>query len=768
MRQKEDGLISAKVTPLPIAHLITELNQHFLDALKGVVPIWAIAVLIAVALCLPKIRLLPFKVRETLRCVLLIVTALAAVSWAWSLMWASDDAYITFRYAENLVKGHGLVYNPGERVEGYTDFLWAIIAAVVILFKGDPGQASILINLASLVGVIYLVERLGRRLQPAPILLGLAAILVAANYTMASFGTACIETMFAAMLVLLALERVDAGHPLAGGIAGIAATLAHPDHGIFYAVLAAALFLEKSRRKELILYLVPFLALFVPYFLWRWSYYGDLMPNTFYAKSADKLYFEQGIKYLLITIVGGGFWLSLPLGVVGAFHVRKTLIGRYALFILPVYLTYVAKVGGDFMLGRFFVPAIPIWLLMVDAGYRWLMSRNHRRTALCLVLPTTAIALPISAVKPGDIYQGVADEWTFGDFKSFATMEVNSSGVSQGHGIYQQLTARGHTPKIAVWGIGMLGYYAKLPIFDLRGLTSRSVAHLPLERRGRPGHEKVASPGIVVESNSDLSELPVYPAPYAGMTGVSVGGGRFHLVRYDPKVISELPPGIGFQNFANYLDSLVPMLAHKPAFLVACDLWQMREYYFSRNRDDMRKARLAHAAALGDPTLAGLEPLLLETRDFSQLGYKPLRKFSFDATEAAWLPEGRGVDWPVNGLRPEQDYPLGAQGRFVNSFLPPEDEAPTGRLVSPEFQLQGDVVSFLIGGGQAPDVEHIQLLIDNQPVRSATGCDTDWLGRRVWDVSQFKGKLARYVIEDSGSGAWGHVLVDEIVEWQAP
>ena len=753
---------------MPIAHIIDELNQRFLDALKGVVPIWASAVLIAVALCLPRMRLLPFRVRETVRWVLLIITVLAGISWAWSLLWASDDAYITFRYAENLVKGHGLVYNPGERVEGYTDFLWAIIAAVVILFKGDPGQASIIINLASLVGIIFLVERLGRRLQAAPILLGIAAILVAANYTMASFGTACIETMFAAMLVLLALERVDAGHPLAGGIAGIAATLTHPDHGIFYAALAAALFLEKSRRKELILYLIPFFTLFVPYFIWRWSYYGDLMPNTYYAKSADKTYFEQGIKYLLITIVGGGLWLTLPLGAVGAFHARRSLIGRFALIILPVYLTYVAKVGGDFMLGRFFVPAIPIWLLLVDVGYRWLMSRNHWRVALCLLLPTTAIALPFAAVKPGDIYQGVADERTFGDFRNFATMEVNSSGVAQGHGIYQQLTARGYTPKMAIWCIGMEGYYAKLPIFDLRGLTSRSVAHLPIEKRGRPGHEKVASPGLVVESNTDISDIPVYPTPYARLTSVFVGGAPRHMVRYDPKVISGLPPGIGLQNFAHYLDSQVAALAQRPPYLVACDLWQMREYYFSRNNDEPRRSRLAQAAVIADPALAGLEPLLLETRDFSQLGYKPLRKFSFDTTEAAWVPEGQAAHWLINGLRPEQDYPLGAQGRFVNSFLPPDSEAPTGRLTSPDFQIRGNVISLLIGGGQAPDVERIQLIIDNQPVRSATGCDTDWMGLRVWNVAQFKGKSARYVIEDRGTGSWGHVLIDEIVEWQGP
>src|SRR5207247_899918 len=46
--------------------------------------------------------------------------------------WLVDDAFISFRYAQHLVDGYGLVFNPGERVEGYTNFLWTMIMAAVI------------------------------------------------------------------------------------------------------------------------------------------------------------------------------------------------------------------------------------------------------------------------------------------------------------------------------------------------------------------------------------------------------------------------------------------------------------------------------------------------------------------------------------------------------------------------------------------------------------------------------------------------------------
>ncbi|MCX7840525.1 MAG: hypothetical protein N2559_13895, partial [Anaerolineae bacterium] len=51
---------------------------------------------------------------------------------------AVDDAYISFRYAQNALRGHGLVFNPGERVEGFTNFLWT---ALMIPLEGSIGHA---------------------------------------------------------------------------------------------------------------------------------------------------------------------------------------------------------------------------------------------------------------------------------------------------------------------------------------------------------------------------------------------------------------------------------------------------------------------------------------------------------------------------------------------------------------------------------------------------------------------------------------------------
>src|SRR6266571_4156489 len=49
--------------------------------------------------------------------------------FAWMAVYQVDDAFIVYRYAANLAHGYGFVFNPGERVEGVTCFLWTLFLA---------------------------------------------------------------------------------------------------------------------------------------------------------------------------------------------------------------------------------------------------------------------------------------------------------------------------------------------------------------------------------------------------------------------------------------------------------------------------------------------------------------------------------------------------------------------------------------------------------------------------------------------------------------
>jgi hypothetical protein len=74
-----------------------------------------------------------------------------------------DDAYISYRYGKNLMNGDGLVYNKGEYVEGYTNFLWTVITApfTVISFADVSVFATVLCLILSIFNITFL-GKIGR------------------------------------------------------------------------------------------------------------------------------------------------------------------------------------------------------------------------------------------------------------------------------------------------------------------------------------------------------------------------------------------------------------------------------------------------------------------------------------------------------------------------------------------------------------------------------------------------------------------------------
>jgi arabinofuranosyltransferase len=743
-------------------------SRHF-AALQEAKWWFAVALPGVCLLALPPVRRV-LAPRKTLAGYVLLVLVIALASrYAWSLVWASDDAYIAYRYATNFAHGDGLVFNLGERVEGYTDFLWTVIVAGTIKLGFDPGQAGIVLSLASFVALLVIAHRLAETLSPrAGVVIGLGPLLIGFNYTLASFATSGLETVFAAMLTLLSVERAEGKKPFAAGLAGIGATLAHPDHAVFYAALAAALLVTRERRRELVPYLAPFVLVFVPYFAWRYSYYGDLFPNTYYAKSGMKTYFSQGSVYFFTTYVGAGLFWAVPLAVAGMLGRFRTVSARFALIGLPAYTFYVIKVGGDFMLGRLFAPVLAIVFVFADVGFRELLAR--RRVVLGTVFGTlaTIAAFPLSVVQPGELFFGIADERSFTPITSFATMESPAAGYALGKALHRSLKDRGLQPLVGVFSLGMSAYYSELPVFDLRGLTTPSVAHLPIKGRGRPGHEKTASPGLMMAAHVELSEMSFYPPPYDALTGAHVGSTQFFFSRWDAPLIERLSPRERPPDYVAFLDGLETTIARDGLERMACDLWHARQYYFSQYDDPSRRAKLEKAAAVADPALDGAESLLLESRDPKALGYTPRQRFSFEASDVPWSLSGGAEAWSGSALLFAQEAPFGNVGQFMNTFSSSRNDAAMGRAVSPSFVIGGDVLTLLVSGGFDAARLHVTLEVDGTPVRSATGCSSEIFSRRVWNIAPFVGMTARVVVTDQADGGWGHLAVDEITEWKRP
>ncbi len=134
-----------------------------------------------------------------------------------------------------------------------------------------------------------------------------------------------------------------------------------------------------------------------------------------------------------------------------------------------------------------------------------------------------------------------------------------------------------------------------------------------------------------------------------------------------------------------------------------------------------------------------------------------------------WMVEGQAFGpGPARGTLPGQMQVSGYEGRrLVNSFY--GGDVTTGSLTSPPFTIQRPFINFLIGGGKYPGETCMDLLVDGQVVRTATGPNdkpggSERLNWQAWDVRELLGRKAVLRIVDRRTGGWGHINVDQIFQ----
>ena len=176
---------------------------------------------------------------------LAILAAYLWLTWVCS-PFVIDDAFISFRYAENLARGYGLVFNPGERVEGYTNFLWVMLIAASNAVGGDSLVTARVVGVLANLATLLLVGTATFRGWLRPVFPGLALlppILLAANYGFVLWGIGGLETSLFTLVVtagLLSLARASGDSAstgyfyCAGGLFALA-VLARPDATVLFA-----------------------------------------------------------------------------------------------------------------------------------------------------------------------------------------------------------------------------------------------------------------------------------------------------------------------------------------------------------------------------------------------------------------------------------------------------------------------------------------------------------------------------------------------------
>jgi arabinofuranosyltransferase len=307
-----------------------------------------------------------------------LVLAALAVFGALQLEFLCDDAYIAFRYVANAHDGNGLVWNvaPFQPVEGYTCFLWVMVLwAVWSWFDVAPPESANVLSIGfglcllavTAVAASRLRDRSGRPLSVVAVLLGL--LFVATNRTFLTWWTSGLETALFNLAfvswVVLAFRRADlrsAAWLLLWSTTAAVAALTRPDGlllvGATGAVVVVTVLRGGMRAVPATLSMAP-LAAVVAHVLWRRSYYGEWLPNTYYAKVTEP-WPEAGLRFLGCFLLEHGAWLWPPIVLVWALAELARGPGRALRAIadnLPALAAvgallfhlgyYVIRVGGD-------------------------------------------------------------------------------------------------------------------------------------------------------------------------------------------------------------------------------------------------------------------------------------------------------------------------------------------------------------------------------------------------------------------------------------
>jgi hypothetical protein len=650
--------------------------------------------------------------------ILLPVTGLVLLCDYYSRLYGRnvvDDAMTSMQYAKQLALGNGLVFNVGERVEGYTNFAWVMLMTPIYWLSTKLGfefvHAVIGCGIVLAALNVMLTHALARRwLGPGHPAVWLAVGLCVVDNSFSVWAILGLEVHLLSFFMLLTLWAAGARARrrwLGMGLAMLGAHLTRPDAGLFCAVVVgsqlvgAALEYRRGERAKSLgagLEMAAAAAVWIVgyglYFYLRYRYYGQLLPNTFYLKLGGPIdAWQRGLRYVH-GFLNERAWVPL-LALLAGFNVRIPALRTLLVYNL-LHALYVVYVGGDFFAGhRFLVPEIPQLALLCAAGAAalWDISRRPDIARGLRELQVTSERLLGGMLVGGCCLLGAVLQrgLVLGPLKG----EVLAWGddLSRQTRLFKWLAERAPPgSSIATSLIGHTGFYSSLRVIDMYGVIDPAVAHrhVPSFGKGKAGHEKMADP------EEAMARRP----------------------------------------------SFIPL------HMIGGDLW--RRGYFLRSD-------------VPDDTYEGI----WQRDDLLERGtLLSATRVSFDSGRPrGWKGHGSALEaWPSRSNWHGQGELVGASGGFVNTFHPSLGAAATGELESAPFELLGDELIFRLGGGEDATKLRVELLVDSAVVHWTTGRRGDALSRREWPITAFRGKQGVLRLVDHAEGEWGYLALDEVAQ----
>jgi len=404
-----------------------------------------------------------------------------------------DDAYISLRFARNLASGYGLLFSTdgSPPVEGYTNFLWTVMQTPLFILKLPDNIILHSIKLVGIVfgiGIIVVTYSLIRLVTSDDAVGLLGALLLAAIPQLSFWAIGGLETtmyifwLLMGIYIYLVEQRNGKAHIWSMIFFALMA-LTRPE-GLFLVVAIllwelATCFLKRNKLEisRRIRYLIPgatvFALIYGVYFLWRYSYYGFLLPNTFYARSGT-----LGILQILRRLYEMAPFVAclLPLAAFAWFGYFRSKIRNQEKEILSVVLLVLIAFSfaskREWMPGfRYELPFVPILILFSSVGIHQMLLNNAEGPTCQWRSYVTKLGV-LLCLGMFLLYPAVKLQRS-----THYTDELNRAHVTLGKWL------RKYAPKdasYASWDMGAVPYYSELPlIFDIapEGILSTYTTH---------------------------------------------------------------------------------------------------------------------------------------------------------------------------------------------------------------------------------------------------------------------------------------------------
>jgi hypothetical protein len=291
-----------------------------------------------------------------------------------------DEAMVSMRYAKNLAAGHGLVWNPGERVEGFTNPLWVVYMSLFHLLPIPQSKVSLAIQISSVLILLVnlvVVKKIAKLVTRSELLSLLSVFLTAFFFSLNNWALQGTEigllTLLISLAVWLAIQILRTGvfNWKIYFVLGLS-TLVRIDVAIIFLLMIGFLVIADShnRRKHFLIGGGTLLILLLGGTIFRLAYYGEWFPNAYYLNIASTSSFariRRGVGMVIQFIWTTG-WLFFAILLINLLIRSGTRVKLLSMLFLTQVLVSI-YVGGDAWehrggANRFIVVVMPLFFIL--------------------------------------------------------------------------------------------------------------------------------------------------------------------------------------------------------------------------------------------------------------------------------------------------------------------------------------------------------------------------------------------------------------------